>query len=339
MGSVGRAAAPGRSLFYRMGPDPLHSLLAFLDLRSLLRLDSAATNKDEREGVWLPALRKISNAPFVKKLEDWRYRHRWLDAFRWMILKDIALPSKLMFPSHINLSSALALLDDCTTAHNVLEIFIFGDETTNLITTADLMHLRKCSHLNTLGFNSLDFSKIDWRELKTNSWSCFATVKTVELYLCSLSKQTLLGIRYFLSIEHLLIYDSPDFDDVSLALISALENLTHLTLQESFFKCSEDAFVLLQNMPRLKYLKLQGAHSIDEALKAFKTYPALESLHIEECIDFTDATATHLSALTSLTSLQLSNGKEALPGLSNLTRLVHLDLSYNDMAGAELRHL
>ena len=49
-GSVGRAAAPGRSLFYRMGPDPLHSLLAFLDLRSRPTRTNARASGSRRCG-------------------------------------------------------------------------------------------------------------------------------------------------------------------------------------------------------------------------------------------------------------------------------------------------
>ena len=49
------------SLFKRLGRDALHCLLPFLDVRSLGALDSAMTNRAEREEPWLPAVAQMDN--------------------------------------------------------------------------------------------------------------------------------------------------------------------------------------------------------------------------------------------------------------------------------------
>ena len=60
----------GPSFFRRLGVDPLCCILAFLDIQSLCRLDTAATDTYDRQLFWLPALRRIDNALFEEELES-----------------------------------------------------------------------------------------------------------------------------------------------------------------------------------------------------------------------------------------------------------------------------
>ena len=65
------------SLFKRLGRDALHCLLPLLDLRSLGALDSAMTNRAEREEPWLPDVAQMDNK-LLRELLTKRLRSGWL---------------------------------------------------------------------------------------------------------------------------------------------------------------------------------------------------------------------------------------------------------------------
>ena len=136
------------------------------------------------------------------------------------------------------------------------------------------------------------------------------------------------GLQKFLEDHRVMTYTNQD---------GAVDKLD-LRLEET----TDEVLGLLQELPSLRRITLQGARITDRGLAHLSQLGQLEDLDLRSCKHITDAGMKHVSKLSKLTNLQLYNtrvGDKALGHLLRLENLESLDLHSTKVTDLGLNEL
>ena len=348
------------SLFKRLGRDALHCLLPFLDLRSLGALDSAMTNRAEREEPWLAAVAQMDNKVLCEKLamqlsyfprEKFAAEYaQWGSCFKWMSSKDIALPSELVFPRELqDTDTHLACVYSSSKAHKIRKIEIRDCEG---LTAAGLKALERCSGLKSFKLFTRNAPDVVTKLAQTQ-WQCFKTLECIDLRSCFIDPDSMSAISSQcpglkeLTISLRRIDSSTAVADESMKrLCVEMPRLEVLDLS-SDSSLSPSGLAHLKSLTNLRSLKMEYSQHTDTLLALLAKMPSLRKLSLLEGTMLSAAGFEHFKGgLAKLTELDIryyhnitDDNLAALSGMTNLRRLEIYSLSVTDQGLAHLKGL
>ena len=374
-----QAVLGGRgSLFKRLGRDALHCLLPFLDLRSLGALDSALTNRAEREEPWLPALADMSDNSLLCKVlaNDVGSVAKWQSCLKWTTSKNISLPSELEFQDLVQATdSLLACLDNSSKVHKILSVKIVDCEG---VTAAGLKALERCSGLKRFTLWKSDACEI-LKKLAQAHWQCFKTLERIDTNISRVDADCITAIssrcpglkelsvsfypgdddddddddaaatdetvKRLSAIQGLEVLELDSVEDLSVRGLSHLKNLTNLrSLEVSCCQHTDALLKVLGSAPLLRLRKLVMTDVKGLSAAGFKHFkgPGLAKLtHLDIHDDIVDENLACVSALVNLQSFRLMGGEITDQGLAHLKPLTAMQDLYiaASISDAGLVHL
>src|SRR5262249_6867779 len=105
---------------------------------------------------------------------------------------------------------------------------------------------------------------------------------------------------------------------------------------------TDETLRMLEKLPGLKRLCLQGARITDKGLEDLSVLGELEELDLRSCKNITDKGIGHLSKMTNLRRVELYDtqiGDKGLESLCTLNNLKHLDIHSTHVTDVGLKLL
>ena len=332
------------SLFKRLGRDALHCVLPFLDLRSLGALDSAMTNRAEREEPWLPAVSQMDNKVLSEVLSEdlWVSDKpvkvvQWLSCFKWVTSKDVALPLEFAFPRELpDVNIYLACLEKSSKLHKIIRL---GVEQCESVTVAGLGHMKRCTGLKSF---TLWVEKAPYllKELAKIEWPCFKTLECVDLNDCYVDGDCISALASQCPVlkELTITFSRRNFttsrlnldalgDDETVLRLSEMKALEILSVPYAH-GISLEAHSFVKGLTKLHTLAINRSRYADVLLDHLATMPSIRELTLSHCGRLTAAAFEHFrGGLANLTGLELEecniigNNLAAISGMKSIQRL------------------
>lgn len=296
-----------RSFFERIG-DTLHSVLPFLCVKSLCRIDAAMTNRKGREGTWLPMLTNLTNFQLIlaeSKCQDSAVRARQVAAtaaaLAWLIARQVPLPAKLRSPywfdpndfllcmarfaapnniREMTLTSKVKNVMHCTTGNQAL--ISQGDPTAE-----NLMILERCSELT---FISTAIGQGVWKQLDEQDWKCFRLLTGIQSsdHFVESSRLNITSVTAEILKRRCPALTSIYFrcrNDNALKILADIATLEVVGIEDRDMHHGQEyrehiiasGFSHLKKLPALRIPRLTGCMCVDDTLSHIKTVSTLRS--------------------------------------------------------------
>lgn len=200
------------------------------------------------------------------------------ESLRWIVKRDLLLPSELSIERRADADEYLACLEGSTTLSQLIIVNII--EASGL-SAAGFLHLNHCVNLSTLNFESIFCPDVMWKRLQDETWNCFRTLTTLRFYFTDIGDQGL-GILatecqlmadfsadaqclpYLPSmpeLQEVCIEPCDDMTDASVGFLSHIPKLRKLELNYKC-PCADAVLQQLMKVPTLRELAFMSADNL-----------------------------------------------------------------------------